>query len=188
MLVEIRGSTRHVFGGPCEGVPILTEEIDELAFLFALKAGAYDSVPLRVIRIQMYLLCFFGRLERTLSIIFLGVGGQGRLLAGHGHDSIQHIFLFSDHEGLGQPAASCRTLKGFLVVSGYGADAFGTRHLHLEVGIVWHNHKLGQSRSAKQCVVRALLIHYLKPYCFSAEMILAPKEDIYLDLADWGAG
>ena len=50
------------------------EEIDELAFLFAVEVCAYDSVPLRVLRIQGYLLCLFGRLERTLSLRLLWVG------------------------------------------------------------------------------------------------------------------
>ena len=59
----IRRDTRHVLGGPCEDVAILTEEIDELAFLFVVKASAYDSVPLRVLWVQRYLLCFLGRLE-----------------------------------------------------------------------------------------------------------------------------
>ena len=36
--------TRHVLGGPCEDIPILTEEVDELAFLFAVEAGAYVNV------------------------------------------------------------------------------------------------------------------------------------------------
>ena len=42
------------------------EEIDELTFLFAIKACAYDSVPLRVLWVQGYFLCFLGRLERAL--------------------------------------------------------------------------------------------------------------------------
>ena len=48
--------------------------IDELAFLFAVKACAYNSVPLRVLRVQGYFLCFLGRLERALSLRLLGVG------------------------------------------------------------------------------------------------------------------
>ena len=67
VLGEILRNTRHVLWGPCKDVPILTEEIDELAFLFAVEVCAYDSVPLWVLRIQGYLLCLFGWLERTLS-------------------------------------------------------------------------------------------------------------------------
>ena len=63
MLSKIRRDTRHVLGRPCKDVPILTEEIDELAFLFAVKVCTYDSVPLWVLRVQGYLLCFFGRLD-----------------------------------------------------------------------------------------------------------------------------
>ena len=36
--------TRHVLGGPCKDILILTEEVDKLAFLFAVEAGAYDDV------------------------------------------------------------------------------------------------------------------------------------------------
>ena len=63
MLGEFRQDTRHVLGGPCEDVAILMEEIDELAFLFAVKASAYDSVLLWVFWVQWYLLCFLGWLE-----------------------------------------------------------------------------------------------------------------------------
>ena len=63
MLDEIRLDAQHVVGRPCKDVPILTEEIDELAFLFAVKACAYDSVSLWVLWVQGYLLGFFGQLE-----------------------------------------------------------------------------------------------------------------------------
>ena len=68
VLGEIRRNTRHVLGRPCEDVLILTEEIDELAFLFAIEVCTYDGVPLWVLWVQGYLLCLFGRLERTLSL------------------------------------------------------------------------------------------------------------------------
>ena len=74
VLGEILRNTRHVLWGPCKDVPILTEEIDELAFLFAVKVCTYDGVPLWVLRVQGYLLRLFGRLERALSFRLLGVG------------------------------------------------------------------------------------------------------------------
>ena len=57
--------TRHVLGGPCEDIPILTEEVDELAFLFAVEAGAYDNVlaAVGVFRVQLHFLCIIGGLE-----------------------------------------------------------------------------------------------------------------------------
>ena len=63
VLGEFRRYTWHVFGGPCEDVPILTEEIDELAFLFVVEVCTYDSVSLWVLWVQGYLLGLFGRLE-----------------------------------------------------------------------------------------------------------------------------
>ena len=74
MLGEICQNTQHVFGRPCKDVPILTEEIDELAFLFAVKVCTYDSVPLRVLRVQGYLLYFLCQLERALNLLLLGDG------------------------------------------------------------------------------------------------------------------
>ena len=49
VLDEIRQDTWHVFGGPCKDISILTKEIDELAFLFAIEARAYDNKPLWVV-------------------------------------------------------------------------------------------------------------------------------------------
>ena len=72
MLGEIRRNTRHVLGGPCKDILILAEEIDELAFLFAVKGGSYESEPLRVFGVQGDLLGFFGRLEGALGLRLLG--------------------------------------------------------------------------------------------------------------------
>ena len=60
--------TRHVFGGPCEDIPILTEEVDELTFLFAVEAGTYDNVlaAAGVFRVQLHFLGFLGGLEDGL--------------------------------------------------------------------------------------------------------------------------
>ena len=60
--------TRHVLGGPCEDIPILTEEVDELAFLFAVEAGAYDNVlaAAGVFWVELHFLGLLGRLEGGL--------------------------------------------------------------------------------------------------------------------------
>ena len=93
--------------------------------------------------VKRYLLRLLGRLERSLSIMLLGIEGQGRLFAGHGHDSVQHLIFFGNHKGLGQAAAGCYALGGLLVIAGYGDDALGARHLHLEVSIVGDRHEIG---------------------------------------------
>ena len=188
VLGEILRDTRHVLWGPCKNVSILTEEVDELAFLFTVQVRPNDSEPVRILQVQRYLLRLLGRLEGALRIIFLGVGGQGRLFAGHGQNSLQHLLLFRHYEGLGQPATGHGALDGLLVIAGYRDDPLRARHLHLQVGIVGHSHELGQSRSAKQGMVRAFQIHYLELDCFSPKVILVFEEDIHLDLADWGTG
>ena len=107
MLGEILRNTQHVLWGPCKDVSILTEEIDEIAFLFTVKVCTHDSVPLWVLRVQGYLLCLFGRLERTLSLRLFWVGRYLRLLAGHRHNSLKEPLLGRDYQGLGQPTALC---------------------------------------------------------------------------------
>ena len=83
--------TRHVLGGPCEDIPILTEEVDELAFLFAAKVGAYDDVfaAAGVFRVLLHLLGFLGGPEGT----FVGrVLDRDRCVLGfacHGDDPVK---------------------------------------------------------------------------------------------------
>ena len=43
MLGEFPPYTRPVLGGPREDVPILTEEFDELAFLFVVQVGPHGD-------------------------------------------------------------------------------------------------------------------------------------------------
>ena len=67
VLGELPRNTRHVLGGPCEDVPILTEEVDELAFLFAVQAGSDDDAFAWLGGVQRDLLCVLGRLERHVT-------------------------------------------------------------------------------------------------------------------------
>ena len=59
MLGEILRNTRHVLWGPCKDVPILTEEVDELAFLFGAEASPDGDALLWVGRVEWDLLGLF---------------------------------------------------------------------------------------------------------------------------------
>ena len=76
------------------------EEIDELAFVFAIEVGHYDSVSLRVRRIQGDLLGFLGRLERALGLRLLGVGWHVLLLAGNPGKTLHKEYLFNQIWGM----------------------------------------------------------------------------------------
>ena len=78
----------------------------------------------------------------------LGVRGHVRLFAGHSHNPVKESLLCGDDEGLGQSTAGGGTCDRLLVVACDDDDALGTRHLHLEVGVVRYRHELGQSRPA----------------------------------------
>src|ERR1041385_7864400 len=60
--------TRHVMWGPCEHVTVLTEELDELAFLFAAESGPNNDALARVGGVQGNLLAILCHLKYCLII------------------------------------------------------------------------------------------------------------------------
>ena len=64
MLSQLPRNTRQVLIGPCKYILILTEKVDELAFLFVVQPGTNDGGVLRVRLVDLDLLGFLGRLKR----------------------------------------------------------------------------------------------------------------------------
>ena len=152
MLSQFPRNTRHVLWSPREDVPILTEELDELAFLFRVQARADYSDAVRVSFVQPDLLRVLVRLE----------GGLGALprcifqvLLGEVNLALDFLELLCDDQSLGQLRAVLGAVDGALEVPGYGDDPLRSRHLHLQVGVVRHHHELGQNRMPQESVVRA---------------------------------
>ena len=129
--------TRHVLWGPCEDTPILTEELDELAFLFA-EAGAHDNVlaAAGVFRVQLHFLGLLGGLERGLIGRLLGRDRRGRRLLGQGGVPVELAPPLGYDQRLGQQGTVSGALYGLAVVAGDGDEALRTRQLHLQVGVV----------------------------------------------------
>ena len=69
MLNQFPRNTRHVLWSPCEDVPILTEELDERAFLFRVQARADHSDAVRIGFVQPDLLRVLVRLEGCLGAL-----------------------------------------------------------------------------------------------------------------------
>ena len=63
MLGEFPRYTRHVLGGPREDVPVLTEELDERAFLFGVQARPHGDELGFVAVVEVDLLRISCRLE-----------------------------------------------------------------------------------------------------------------------------
>ena len=124
-------NTQHVLGGPCKDVPILTEEVDELAFLFGAEASPDGDALLRVGRVERDLLGLFSRLERTLAGRLGRRRRNRRLLGSLGHEPVDLPLLLGNHQGVGKAAAILGALERLLVVANNSDDALGTRHLHL---------------------------------------------------------
>ena len=100
VLGEFPQHTRHVLWRPCKDVPVLMEELDELAFLFAAEAGS-DQHELSGARgIQSNLLVVLGSLELGLIIRSLGIPSRKRCLGfslKHGYQSVELTLLLGDN-------------------------------------------------------------------------------------------
>ena len=69
VLSQFPRDTRHVLWSPCKDVPILTEEPDELAFLFRVQTRANHSDTVRVSLVQPDLLGVLVRLKGCLGVL-----------------------------------------------------------------------------------------------------------------------
>ena len=99
VLDEFPQHTRHVLWRPCKDVPILTEKLDELAFLFAAQAGSDNHGLGGVGGIQSHSLVVLCSLELCLIISSLGLASWQRCLdlcLGHGHNFVELTPLLGD--------------------------------------------------------------------------------------------
>ena len=65
VLSQFSGYTRHVRVFPCKDVPVLTEELDELFFLFGVECCVDMSrSSIGIGRVDVNRLCLTGRLKR----------------------------------------------------------------------------------------------------------------------------
>src|SRR4051812_19031266 len=100
--------------GPCEDVSILTEELDELAFLFAVEPGPNDDALARVEGVEGNTLAVLVFLKHSLIIRSLGLRARHRFLhlsLGYCYDLVELApFCIDDHR-IGQPRADRRTFQ-----------------------------------------------------------------------------
>src|SRR4051812_35893329 len=100
--------TRHVLWGPCKDVPVLMEELDELAFLFADESDPNDATLARLGGIQNNPLAVLGCLKCSLIIRSLGLHARhGCLHLGlaHFHDLVELAPLCIYDKGISQLGA-----------------------------------------------------------------------------------
>ena len=101
VLGEFPRHTRHVLWRPCKDAPVLTKELDELAFLFAAKAGSDYHKFGGVGGVQRNLFSVLGSLELGLIISSLGLPSRQRCLdlsLGHGHDLVELAPLLNNDQ------------------------------------------------------------------------------------------
>ena len=101
-------NTRHVLWDPCKDVPIITKEVDELAFLFAIEAGAYDNVlaAAGVFRVELHFLGLLGGLEDDLVGRVRGRDRRSGGLACQGDDPVELAPPLGNDQRLDQLGAS----------------------------------------------------------------------------------
>src|ERR1041385_4769932 len=106
--------TRHVMWGPFKDVTVLTEELDELAFLFAAEPSPNNDALARVGGVQGNPLVVLGCLKYGLIIRSLGLRarhGVLHLILSHCYDLVELASLCIDDRRIGQPGASRRTFQ-----------------------------------------------------------------------------
>ena len=169
MLSQFPRNTRHVLWSPCEDVPILTEDLDERAFLFAVESHADGDDAVRMVLVQPDLLGVLVRLKGRLGcgpLSFLQV------LLGEVNFALDFFELVRDDERLSQLGTGSRALDGTLVIARDCDDSFWARHLHLQVRVMRHRHEFGQSRSSEEGVVGAAQVDNLEPDRLAEEVAL----------------
>ena len=121
-------------------------EVDELAFLFAIEAGAYDNVlaAAGVFWVELHFLGLLGGLEGGLVGRVRGRDRRGGGLACQGDDPVELAPLLGNDQRLGQLGAVLGAFQGLAVIAGDGDEALGTRHLHLLIRVVGNRHELGE--------------------------------------------
>src|SRR4051812_13969636 len=103
MLSKFPRYSRHVLWRPCKDVPVLTEELDEIAFLFATEPSSDDHAISRVGGAQCNTLAILGCLERSLIIRSLGLRdrhGCLHLSLGHCHEIVELAPLCINDQGI----------------------------------------------------------------------------------------
>ena len=136
MLSQLPRNARQVLSRPCKDVPILTEEVDELAFLFVGQAGTDNDSPVGDLVIDLDLLRLLGGLEgdTTKRVGHSRHIDLRRLSQSHG--ALHFFLLLGNDQRLGQSGASRNTLHRTFVVAGNGYDTIRSRQLHFEVADV----------------------------------------------------
>ena len=138
VLGDLPRYARHVRGAPREDVRVGAEKVDEHHFLFAVEGGAdLQRLVVGVIRVEGHLLDTLGGFEAP-GVSVRGVQGLARHFVEGGCEG--HILRLS----LRALNALDVALVGVLERRADGDDAFQSRHLELEVGVVGDGHELGR--------------------------------------------
>ena len=103
------------------------EVVDELAFLFAVEAGAYDNVlaATGVFRVQLHFLGLLGGFEGGLIGRVLGRDQRSRGLACQGDDPVELAPLLGNDQQLSQLGTVSGALQGLAVITDDGDEPLG---------------------------------------------------------------
>ena len=146
---------RHIRGTPCKHISIRTEKVDEHGFLFGVEVGAdCQHLAVGVVGVERDLLSSFRRLEAArMTFRFWSLSGHGFELRNELGGALDRLPVLDALD-----VALVRVLEGRTD----GDDAFGTRHLQLQVCVVGYSHELRVARASDDGVVRASEPNHLK--------------------------
>jgi hypothetical protein len=156
VLGDFSGDAQHFYQDPRKDVPIASEEVDELAFLFGVQTGPDLHGFGRGFGIDLYGLGILVCLQKATC------QGHGQAEWCCGYPEVElPLFGRGDRNG-GQLDAVLLTVQHPLHLGLHGDDLGGCRNLDLEVEIAGDGHELDITRPPQDDVVRPGEVYYLK--------------------------
>ena len=148
MLGEFPRNTWHVSWTPRKYFPVLTEELDERAFLCDRQTRGYIDCLGRVGRVHLMRPCVICCVERSIDCQLFMLRQECAVV---GDRQISECLLHA--ERLGDFAELAVVSIGPLEVSMDSDYSFWSWHLQHEVRVVWHRHESSERWAPKDSMV-----------------------------------
>jgi hypothetical protein len=170
LLGDLPWYVQHVRGTPHKYLGIRVEKVDEHHFLFGLELGADPQRLLTgAARVEGDSLCDFCWLEAAGML--LGANNLFGEVLQVGDERLGHYECLSVFDALDV------ALVGVAIRGANDDDACWSRHLQLQICIVWVGHELGVAWPPKHGVVGASEPYHQEGEDFSLEVGRGPKAD-----------
>jgi hypothetical protein len=171
VLSEFPRYTQHVRWLPCEDVSVLTEELDEHAFVCGARVLANDDLLPGVARNEVDVHCIFGRLERRRRAKIPSRTLEEGVL--EPVDVEHHLLqLLLGDDGICLLVVVVLAFDRLVGVAENIDDAIWTQYLHPVLCVTGAGHEFGEGGSPEDAMVWALKADHLEADLLLAKVVL----------------